>query len=73
VRGRLGAISRSIRGWRITSAAHGGDCGKAFWTFALAVGVEGFAYALASIVLITYMSTLASVEYQSLRNFDISK
>jgi len=32
-------------------------------TFALAVGVEGFAYAFASIVLITYMSTLASVEH----------
>ena len=44
-------------------AAHGGDGGKAFWTFALAVGVEGFAYAFASIVLITYMSTLASVEH----------
>jgi MFS transporter, PAT family, beta-lactamase induction signal transducer AmpG len=44
-------------------AAHGGDGGKAFWTFALAVGVEGFAYAFASIVLITYMSTLASVDH----------
>jgi MFS transporter, PAT family, beta-lactamase induction signal transducer AmpG len=44
-------------------AAHGGDGGKAFWTFALAVGIEGFAYAFASIVLITYMSTLASVEH----------
>src|SRR5215813_1344795 len=44
-------------------AAHGGDGGKAFWTFALAVGVEGLAYAFASIVLITYMSTLASVEH----------
>jgi PAT family beta-lactamase induction signal transducer AmpG len=44
-------------------AAHGGDGGKAFWTFALAVGVEGFAYAIASIVLIIYMSTLASVEH----------
>jgi hypothetical protein len=44
-------------------AAHGGDGGKAFWIFALAVGVEGFAYAFASIVLITYMSTIASVEH----------
>src|SRR6478752_1424613 len=44
-------------------AAHGGDEGKAFWTFALAVGVEGFAYAFASIVLITYMSTISSVEH----------
>ena len=44
-------------------AAHGGDEGKAFWTFALAVGVEGFAYDFASIVLITYMSTISSVEH----------
>ena len=44
-------------------AAHGGDGGKAFWTFALTVSIEGFAYAFASIVLITYMSTLASVEH----------
>ncbi len=44
-------------------AAHGGDGGNAFYTFALAVGVEGFAYAFASVVLITYMSTLASVEH----------
>ena len=51
-------ISRS-RSWQ----AHGGDGGKAFWTFALAVGVEGFAYAFASIVLITYMSSLASVQH----------
>ena len=38
-------------------AAHGGG---AFWTFALAVGVDGFASAFAQIVLITYMSSLAS-------------
>jgi PAT family beta-lactamase induction signal transducer AmpG len=44
-------------------AVHGGDGGKAFGTFALAVSIEGFAYAFASIVLITYMSTLASVEH----------
>jgi hypothetical protein len=34
-------------------AAHGDDGGKAFWTFALAVGIDGFAYAIASIVLVT--------------------
>lgn len=44
-------------------AAHGGDGGTAFWTFAAAVGVEGFAYAFASVVLITYMSTLASTDH----------
>ena len=44
-------------------AAHGGDGGSAFWTFALAVSVENFAYAFASVVLITYMSTLASTDH----------
>ncbi|MCJ2032799.1 AmpG family muropeptide MFS transporter [Methylobacterium sp. J-068] len=44
-------------------SAHGGDGGTAFWTFATAVGVEGFAYAFASVVLITYMSTLASTDH----------
>jgi len=44
-------------------AAHGGDGGTAFWTFAAAVGVENFAYAFASVVLITYMSTLASADH----------
>ncbi|WP_375465571.1 MFS transporter [uncultured Methylobacterium sp.] len=44
-------------------AAHGGDGGTAFWTFAVAVGVDGFAYAFASVVLITYMSTLASADH----------
>lgn len=41
-------------------AAHGGDGGTAFWTFAVSVSIDSFAYAFASIVLITYMSTLAS-------------
>jgi PAT family beta-lactamase induction signal transducer AmpG len=44
-------------------AAHGGDGGTAFWTFAVMVGIDGFAYAFASVVLITYMSTLASVDH----------
>ncbi|MGV7033024.1 AmpG family muropeptide MFS transporter [Methylobacterium symbioticum] len=44
-------------------AAHGGDGGAAFWTFAVTVGIDGFAYAFASVVLITYMSTLASTEH----------
>jgi len=39
-------------------AAHGGG----FWIFAMAVGVDGFAAAFATIVLITYMSALASTE-----------
>ncbi|GJE61290.1 AmpG family muropeptide MFS transporter [Methylobacterium trifolii] len=40
-------------------AAHGGG----FWTFALAVSVDNFAYAFASIVLITYMSSLTATEH----------
>src|SRR4051794_6274425 len=44
-------------------AADCGDGGTAFWTFAVTVGIEGFAYAFASIVLITYMSTLASTDH----------
>ncbi|MCJ2081858.1 AmpG family muropeptide MFS transporter [Methylobacterium sp. J-090] len=44
-------------------AAHGGDGGTAFWTFAAAVSIDGFAYAFASVVLITYMSTLASADH----------
>ncbi|KQO66054.1 MFS transporter [Methylobacterium sp. Leaf87] len=44
-------------------AAHGGDGGAAFWTFAAAVSIDGFAYAFASVVLITYMSTLASTDH----------
>ncbi len=41
-------------------AAHGDHGGGEFWTFALAVGVDGFASSFAQIVLITYMSSLAS-------------
>jgi MFS transporter, PAT family, beta-lactamase induction signal transducer AmpG len=44
-------------------AAHGGDGGQAFWTFAVTVGIDGFAYAFASVVLITYMSSLAATEH----------
>ena len=46
-------------------AMHGasGAGGGEFWVFATAVGVESFAYAFASIVLITYMSSLASAQY----------
>ncbi len=44
-------------------AAHGGDGGNAFWVFAASVSIDNFAYAFASIVLITYMSTLASTEH----------
>ena len=42
-------------------AAHGHD----FTDFALAVGVDGFAYAFAQVVLIIYMSSLVSTEFAS--------
>ncbi len=41
-------------------AAHGDHGGGEFWTFAIAVSIDSFAYAFASIVLITYMSTLCA-------------
>ncbi|GJE38210.1 AmpG family muropeptide MFS transporter [Methylobacterium persicinum] len=44
-------------------AWHGGHGGAAFWTFAMSVGIDGFAYAFASIVLITYMSRLADSQH----------
>ena len=44
-------------------AVHGDHGGGEFWTFALAVSVDNFAYAFASIVLITYMSSLATTEH----------
>ena len=43
-------------------AAHGDHGGNEFWTFAFAVSLDSFAYAFASIVLITYMSSLASTQ-----------
>lgn len=44
-------------------ALHGGDGGGAFWTFAATVSIDSFAYAFASIVLITYMSSLTVTEH----------
>jgi PAT family beta-lactamase induction signal transducer AmpG len=41
-------------------AAHGDHGGLDFWTFAIAVSIDSFAYAFASIVLITYMSSLTA-------------
>jgi PAT family beta-lactamase induction signal transducer AmpG len=43
-------------------AAHGDHGGSAFWLFAVTVGIDSFAYAFASIVLISYMSSLAGTE-----------
>ncbi len=44
-------------------AVHGDHGGGEFWLFASAVSVDDFAYAFASIVLITFMSSLASTEH----------
>ena len=43
-------------------AVHGDHGGAEFWTFATAVSIDSFAYAFASIVLITYMSSLATTD-----------
>ncbi len=44
-------------------AVHGDHGGGEFWTFAAAVSIDSFAYAFASIVLITYMSSLTATEH----------
>jgi MFS transporter, PAT family, beta-lactamase induction signal transducer AmpG len=44
-------------------AAHGDHGGDEFWLFAIAVSIDSFAYAFASIVLITYMSLLTATEH----------
>jgi len=46
-------------------AAHGNHDGTDFWTFAIAVSIDSFAYAFASIVLITYMSSLTTTQLAS--------
>ena len=66
---RIGMMASLLLGTVFGSAAHlalaylaihGDHNGGEYWTFAVAVGIESFAYAFASIVLITYMSTLTS-------------
>ena len=69
---RIGILASLVAGTVFGSASHlalaylaihGGNGGGAFWTFAAAVSIDSFAYAFASIVLITYMSSLASSEH----------
>ena len=43
-------------------AAHGDHGGAEFWTFAIAVSIDSFAYSFASIVLIAYMSSLTTTQ-----------
>jgi MFS transporter, PAT family, beta-lactamase induction signal transducer AmpG len=51
-----GSASHLSLAW--LSAHHGGE----FWNFAVAVGIDGFAYAFAQVVLINYMSSLTATE-----------
>jgi PAT family beta-lactamase induction signal transducer AmpG len=44
-------------------AAHGDHGGGEFWLFAATVSIDNFAYAFASIVLISYMSSLTSADH----------
>jgi MFS transporter, PAT family, beta-lactamase induction signal transducer AmpG len=43
-------------------AAHANHNGTDFWTFTIAVSIDSFAYAFASIVLIAYMSSLTTTQ-----------
>ncbi len=68
---RLGIMATLIIGTVFASASHlalaylaaYGGHGHDFWLFATSVSIDSFAYAFASIVLITYMSTLTATEY----------
>ena len=69
---RIGTMPSLIAGTVFASASHlslaylavhGDHGGGEFWTFAVAVSIDSFAYAFASIVLITYMSTLTAAEH----------
>ncbi len=44
-------------------AAHGDHAGGEFWLFATSVSIDSFAYSFASIVLITYMSSITSAGF----------
>jgi PAT family beta-lactamase induction signal transducer AmpG len=44
-------------------AVHGDHGGGEFWLFATSVSIDDFAYAFASIILITFMSSLSSTAY----------
>lgn len=57
----LGTVSASASHLSLAwLATHADGTGGDFWTFAIAVSIDSFAYAFASIVLITYMSSLTA-------------
>ena len=68
---RIGLMATLLIGTVFASASHlalaylaaKGGHGHEFWLFATTVSIDSFAYAFASIVLITYMSTLTATEH----------
>jgi len=66
---RIGVMPSLLLGTVAGSAAHlslawlSAQGGGGFWIFAVAVGIEGFAYAFAQVVLINYMSSLTATEF----------
>ena len=58
----IGTIAGSASHLALAWLAARGE-GGGFWAFAIAVSIDSFAYAFASYVLITYMSTLASADF----------
>ncbi|MDX7949766.1 MFS transporter [Lichenihabitans sp. Uapishka_5] len=60
----IGTVFASLSHLALAYLALRGDRGGGeFWLFATAVSIDDFAYAFASIVLITYMSALSSSQY----------
>ena len=65
---RIGMMRSLLVGTIAGSASHlslawlSADGGSDFWIFAVASGIEGFAYAFAQVVLINYMSSLTATE-----------
>lgn len=65
---RIGMMPSLLLGTVAGSASHlslawlSAQGGGGFWIFAVAVSIEGFAYAFAQVVLINYMSSLTATE-----------
>jgi len=65
---KIGMMRSLLVGTIAGSASHlslawlAADGGNDFWTFAISVSIEGFAYAFAQVVLINYMSSLTATE-----------
>ena len=56
----IGTVAGSASHLALAYLAAYGAGGHDYWTFAIAVGIDGFAASFAQIVLITYMSSIAS-------------